>query len=333
MPRVFPGMYTTSTPAQDPAHALGARAEDHIGRVLTYGRALSACTVGQIVTPNLYATLTTGITAALSTSTFTSSGSSFTVRVEDVSGKITTWERPARGTILHVAGGTGKQQFARVTDVLTTTKLGVQVIGATDGKWPTALGGSDVVRLIEPLYQPYDIDNHTLPPVGYTMASTAAAGDFFWSGSEGVFQCKTSSLVEGTPMIVGATAGQIEPGLLWGSETWDVGSIDDGNELTNDVTVTGAALGDFATASLSLDSLDLTLTAEVTAANTVTAVLGNFTGAGVDVLTPDLLVRVDKKVAAGIHDAGTLISAPQTANELGLIQCSFPPYLWGHWRV
>ena len=80
---------------------------------------------------------------------------------------------------------------------------------------------------------------------------------------------------------------------LVGSVSWDVGDILDGNEASQDITVTGAALGDFVSdVSSSLDILDLTMTANVTAANTVTVVLNNNTGGTVDALTPTIRVRV-----------------------------------------
>ena len=70
--------------------------------------------------------------------------------------------------------------------------------------------------------------------------------------------------------------------ILTGSATWDPGSIADGNEEAKEVTVTGAALGDYAIASFSLDVTDLAHRAAVTAANTVTVVLGNWTGGAID---------------------------------------------------
>ena len=70
--------------------------------------------------------------------------------------------------------------------------------------------------------------------------------------------------------------------LLQGSVAWDADAIDDGNEEAKEVTITGAALGDFVLASLSIDVADLSLSAAVTAADTVTFVLSNNTGAGVD---------------------------------------------------
>ena len=75
-------------------------------------------------------------------------------------------------------------------------------------------------------------------------------------------------------------------GILTGSVTWDPAtSIADGDEEAKDVTVTGAALGDFCLVSHDADVLDLTLTASVTAANTVTCILANNTGGAIDVAT------------------------------------------------
>lgn len=74
--------------------------------------------------------------------------------------------------------------------------------------------------------------------------------------------------------------------------TWNPASILDGDEVAVDVTVVGAKLGDFALASFSLDVADLSLTADVTAANTVTAVLANNTGGAVDLGSGTLRVKV-----------------------------------------
>ena len=63
--------------------------------------------------------------------------------------------------------------------------------------------------------------------------------------------------------------------VLAGSATVDFGSIADGDELASDITVTGAALGDIVMVSHSLDVADLQLTADVTAANTVSVVVSS----------------------------------------------------------
>lgn len=76
--------------------------------------------------------------------------------------------------------------------------------------------------------------------------------------------------------------------------SWDTGSIAAGSYATKEVTVQGAALGDFAMASLSLDVQDMQLNANVTAANTVTVTLFNPTGSAIDIGTPTLKVLVFK---------------------------------------
>ena len=82
---------------------------------------------------------------------------------------------------------------------------------------------------------------------------------------------------------------------LHGSATWDPGSIADGDEEAKEVTVTGAALGDYAVASFSLDVADLVLDAQVTAADTATCILANNTGAAVDLASGTVYVRVFRR--------------------------------------
>ena len=82
---------------------------------------------------------------------------------------------------------------------------------------------------------------------------------------------------------------------LTGSATWNPGAIGNGAEEAKEVTVTGAALGDFALASFSLDVTDLTLDAQVTAANTVTCILANNTGGAIDLASGTVRVLVFRK--------------------------------------
>lgn len=84
---------------------------------------------------------------------------------------------------------------------------------------------------------------------------------------------------------------------LTASETKDWGSLASGASATEAVTVTGAALGDFAMASMSLDLSGLTLTAYVSAANTVTVVLANNTAGAVDLASGTLYVGVLKRAS------------------------------------
>jgi hypothetical protein len=79
------------------------------------------------------------------------------------------------------------------------------------------------------------------------------------------------------------------------SSVWDPGNVNASSLVSIDVTVTGAALGDLASASFSLDVQDLVLAAAVTAANTVTVTLTNNTASGINLNQGTLFVRVTKK--------------------------------------
>jgi len=74
--------------------------------------------------------------------------------------------------------------------------------------------------------------------------------------------------------------------------TWNPSSIANGAEATTDVTVPGATLGDFALVSSDIDVADLSLTAQVTATDTVTVQLLNLTGAAVDLGSINLKILV-----------------------------------------
>ena len=83
---------------------------------------------------------------------------------------------------------------------------------------------------------------------------------------------------------------------LTGSATYDAPSIAAGASATTTVTVTGAALGDYVSnVSLAASSGGLTVTGYVSAANTVTVVLANLTGAAVDLASTTLSVEVTRK--------------------------------------
>jgi hypothetical protein len=83
-------------------------------------------------------------------------------------------------------------------------------------------------------------------------------------------------------------------GLAAVSATWDPGEIPVGGKVSTTVPVPGAALGDFVIRSFSLDLQELVLTADVSAADTVEAVLANNTGAPVDLASGTLRVLVLK---------------------------------------
>lgn len=79
---------------------------------------------------------------------------------------------------------------------------------------------------------------------------------------------------------------------LEASATLDLGSVADQAEVAAEVTVTGAALGDFAMVSMGVDVADLLVSASVTAANTVTVTFGNLTTGAIDLASTTIRVLV-----------------------------------------
>lgn len=81
---------------------------------------------------------------------------------------------------------------------------------------------------------------------------------------------------------------------LSGSKAFDWPDLATATQQTTTVTVTGAALGDYAEASMSVDLAGTSLRAYVSAADTVTVVQRNDTGANVNLASGTLRVRVRK---------------------------------------
>ena len=89
----------------------------------------------------------------------------------------------------------------------------------------------------------------------------------------------------------GDSLGRLD-NILAASKAWDPSSIDDGNEEALEVTVPGAALGDFVLSSLNVDMLDCVLRGAVTAA--VTLVIANNTGGAINIASSTANVLVIK---------------------------------------
>lgn len=87
--------------------------------------------------------------------------------------------------------------------------------------------------------------------------------------------------------------------VLQGSETKDFSSVADGDSASEDVTVSGAAMGDFCVASLGVDSVDVAVYCAVTAANVATISIANHTGAGVDLASTTIRAMVIRRPSTG----------------------------------
>lgn len=92
--------------------------------------------------------------------------------------------------------------------------------------------------------------------------------------------------------IIDAAIGNV---LTATKTAFNAPDIADGDQATTTVTVTGAVLGDFVIGvSCSIDLAGLQLTGYVSAADTVTLLLQNNSGAAVNLAAADFKVRVRK---------------------------------------
>lgn len=80
--------------------------------------------------------------------------------------------------------------------------------------------------------------------------------------------------------------------MLDASVAWDAASIANNAKEAKDITVTGAALGDFVLVSLGVALSNLSLTASVKSTDTVTMILSNNSGGAVDLAATTAYVRV-----------------------------------------
>lgn len=83
--------------------------------------------------------------------------------------------------------------------------------------------------------------------------------------------------------------------FLVSTVAYDPPSLADGVGTTTTITVTGAALGDFALASFSLTTSGLTITAWVSATDTVSVRLQNESGGLLDIATGTIAALVIKQ--------------------------------------
>jgi hypothetical protein len=92
----------------------------------------------------------------------------------------------------------------------------------------------------------------------------------------------------------GSAWALVAPRLLEASVTYDPPSLAAGDGVTTTVLVAGAALGDFVRASFSLDLQGITVTAWVSAADTVSVRFQNGTASAIDPGSGTLRVQAEK---------------------------------------
>lgn len=88
-------------------------------------------------------------------------------------------------------------------------------------------------------------------------------------------------------------------GMLHGTATYDTASLADAAGVTTTITVRGAALGDYALVSFGLDLQGMTVTAYVSATDTVAIRIQNESGGTIDLASTSIRVRVLPEASFG----------------------------------
>lgn len=202
------------------------------------------------------------------------------------------------GTCIELIGGTGGTNgiyHFRVADglcelrpVTATTSDGVTISGYVEAMFGTMVGRSgfgagterDVFRFADDFLGAVTIQNiqmQNLSGFGVTVGAGVVAA--------------TASIMVGDIQNATTPANRVsDPSNIArvnmsprrGSVVYDPPNLADGAGVTTTVTVTGATLGDIAEASFSLDTQGITVTAWVSAANTVSVRFQNETGGAID---------------------------------------------------
>lgn len=126
-----------------------------------------------------------------------------------------------------------------------------------------------------------------------TLATITATSEGTRSRSSRRFVLDTTGLWISVGPV--PTTGNTVSQYLIGTKTYDAASITAPNTTSTTVTVTGAAVGDYVLATLTTLTTAAQLTAYVSATNTVTVVVGAYTGT-VDLASGTLNVLVIKAV-------------------------------------
>jgi cytoskeletal protein RodZ len=128
-------------------------------------------------------------------------------------------------------------------------------------------------------------------PTGGNVVLTDANGYYEFYVASGRYTLVTTTTSD-TKTVNDVSIGAGAP--IQGSVSYDPPNLTTGSFASTTVTVTGAALGDFAQASFSLSTQGIEVTAEVTATDTVTVTFKNDTGGTINLASGTLRATVTK---------------------------------------
>jgi len=184
----------------------------------------------------------------------------------------TPWHIGAAGYVLNIT------LHGTFTVGVNDTGYDVKFFGDTSGKyflWDTSADAAYIVGAV-------NITGNTTQTGSITL--NGATGDLT-TGDD--LTVTDDASVGGDLSVTGTSTLNAISVATVTTDTWNPGSIADGAIESHDVTVTGAAIGDFVLAAAPVDVVDLVVSVQVTAADTVTITLSNQTSGAVDLDSGD----------------------------------------------
>ena len=178
--------------------------------------------------------------------------------------------------------GTATYDLASLVDGAGATKAGIIVPGAAVGDYVTVSAGIDLQGIMV---------------TGYVQASGLVDVRFQNETTTTIDLASTTIRVRVIPVLMTAMVPAIYdlPGVLNATTTFNYADGADGVGENKTITVTGAALGDFAIAALAADLGGITASCYVSAADTVTVRFQNESGGVVTIGSVNIVATVIPK--------------------------------------
>jgi hypothetical protein len=222
----------------------------------------------------------------------------------DFENGLTGWTDNSTNNVTTVTG-TGRISGKRVRVDLTAGRIGVyQNIYTANGFTASALNGcnvtvcgwiktniSNVLIRVNGLSNASSDSDEVERFFVTTMRATSSCEISIYTASNQTGYVEFSNITAYVGNEAGTVAERTSP---VGSKTFNPGSIAAAGQESTTVTVTGAALGDYVTASFSIDLALIELSAYVSAADTVTCLFKNGTAGAIDLGSGTLRCRVVK---------------------------------------
>jgi hypothetical protein len=205
---------------------------------------------------------------------------------------------------------------ARVIPATTATKFLGMLEGSVTydlASLVDGVGATTTVTVTGAALGDFVLVSHGVDLQGILMTAYVSAADTvsvrFQNETAGTLDLASSTIrVRVIPFATAAALNSLGSSSMYGSATYDAASLADGAGETTTVTVTGAQLGDFPVVSLGVDLQGITVSAYVSAADTVSVRLQNESTGPLDLASATLRALVMRSSATHVFTPPVLMA-------------------------